>query len=953
MWAQETYPEVYYYYVEEKEAGDLEPLSKTRDRESQVLTLTFENNEFNSFINNQTVYVFKKAFPGALTERLQRMYYVGVTSDTLVNSFYAFEDIPYADFLGTQDFEELSIPDDYISNANIPTQGVTSQGSTISLPASSYAHLDLVNAKQAWNLSTGNPNIAIGIRDSRINPNHPDLVNKISQHYGSIPSNPGSSTTWHGTKVAGCAAADTDNGIGIASIGYNTSMVTSNGGSSNTSTDPNFPNAGPLPMSLLYIVQNHPNVKVITHSKLESCNYIQANALVYKEIWEQYGVTVITAGGNGNWKNYCPDANGGHQGYAYPASYDHVISVGTVGHNNPYGYTDSNGNAWGWKDVHEFVIGDDYYTFTHNDKIDIVAPGYGIPSTNLDNKYATGFGTSYSGPFVCGIAALMYDVNPNITPDQVKQILMDTAVDIYQIPENQPYIDMLGAGRVNAYAAVLQAKCLANPTAGLDLMMQNSDDDFGIEPDTVTNPIWNSPDIWVRNQPDGHLVQEHQDLHYVSNQTPVYVYVKVTNNSCETSLGTEELKLYWAKGGVSQTWPVVWSTGATQNNLPIGNDVGAQNIPVLAPGESTILEFEWQPHNPDDYENNGNFTKPWMFCFLARIEAPNDPMTFTEVTNVSTNTRNNNNIAYKNTTVLNVSGGPKGTITAGNYFSETPTVVDFNFFTVGANNTNIWKQAEISIELDETIWDNWLRNSGEGRNYEIVNKEKHRILLTGNHAQLTNVPFGSDEGGLITLEVNFLTDEVDSQDNFELHIEQYDVSRDESKGGFTFNVRRDVSRPDFEAEGERERINNTTTLKAISINENAIYNWYDEQGELVHMGVQLTVTDPIAQEYKLEIIADSDGHKDYTSVNSESPYKLESLSPNPANDQVLVTYEAQGAVSGYISITSIQTAVSNNYILNVNNPDLNVDVSTYTPGIYVVALSCDGEIIETKNLIIQ
>ncbi len=976
MWAQETYPEVYYYYVEEKEAGDLEPLSKTRDGESQVLTLTFENNEFNSFINNQTVYVFKKAFPGALTERLQRMYLIGATSQDLLDDFYGFNQIPYSDYLGTLELTSLSINPEYLPDDYNSTEFISPQ----LIEGSSNKHLDLINAKQAWNIETGDSKTMIGIIDRELNINHPDLANKIFAHYGSVYNNP-NDFHYHGTKVAGCAAAETDNDMGIASIGYENNLVTLDQDNFNIPTYPNFSGVTTYANQALFLVKNHnpkfkdysPAINVLSLSFKSGCNYILADDLLFKELWDEYQVVTVAAAGNGSFRypqypgESCPDSNGGRNGYVYPASYEHVISVSSVGHHYPIGYVRPTDNkSIGWKDVHEFEVGDATKTFTHNDKVDIVAPAYGVPSTNGSNEYSQGYGTSFAAPIVAGVAAQMFAAGPSrfnsqgmpfvtngVTADRVKQYIMDTAKDIYTIPENAPYIGQLGAGRINAHGAILKARCLyGNQYTNLDLMMHSTPDDVGKEPHNV-DPIWNSPDIWVRNQPDGHIIQEHQDLHYVSNQTPVYVYVRITNNSCETSDGTEQLYLYWAKGGISQDWPIIWE-GATggPGNLQIGDDVGNLNIPVLEPGESTILEFEWQPYDPDIYQADG-YAKPWMFCFLARIVTPNDPMTFTEVTNASTNAKNNNNIAYKNTTVLNVTGGPKGTITAGNYFSESPTVANFNFFTIDANDTNIWEQAEISIELDNTIWSNWLSNDGQGSNYEIVNEEEHRILLTGNHAQLTNVPFGSNEGGLITLEVNFLTDEVDSQDNFALHIEQYDVSRDESKGGFTFNVKRDVSRPDFEAEGERERINNITTLNANSINEPATYNWYDSNGDLVYSGEQLTVTSHIAQEYKLEIIADSDGHKDYAIINSESLYTLQSLSPNPANDQVQVAYEAQGATSGYISITSTQTAVSNNYILNVNDPNLSVDVSSYTPGTYVVALFCDGKIVETKNLVIQ
>ncbi len=97
----------------------------------------------------------------------------------------------------------------------------------------------------------------------------------------------------------------------------------------------------------------------------------------------------------------------------------------------------------------------------------------------------------------------------------------------------------------------------------------------------------------------------------------------------------------------------------------------------------------------------------------------------------------------------------------------------------------------------------------------------------------------------------------------------------------------------------------------------------------------------------------SDGHKDYFTLNSESSYALQSLSPNPANNQVPINYPVEGANSSYISVTSVQNAVSNNYILNIDDPNLSIDVSNYTSGIYVVTLYCDGEIVESKNLVLQ
>ncbi|GGE07086.1 T9SS type A sorting domain-containing protein [Psychroflexus salis] len=50
----------------------------------------------------------------------------------------------------------------------------------------------------------------------------------------------------------------------------------------------------------------------------------------------------------------------------------------------------------------------------------------------------------------------------------------------------------------------------------------------------------------------------------------------------------------------------------------------------------------------------------WMFCFLSRIVSSDDLMTTPEGNNAALNTRNNNNIAYKNETVIDVSNLAKG-----------------------------------------------------------------------------------------------------------------------------------------------------------------------------------------------------------------------------------------------------------------------------------------------------
>ena len=101
-------------------------------------------------------------------------------------------------------------------------------------------------------------------------------------------------------------------------------------------------------------------------------------------------------------------------------------------------------------------------------KPDIAAPGVRMTSAllgSIDGVFSKD-GTSMATPFIAGVAALMFDANPTLTPGQVKTILTDTAQD--RFPNGPDGISAQdyewGAGVVDAYAAVAQASGLAPGT---------------------------------------------------------------------------------------------------------------------------------------------------------------------------------------------------------------------------------------------------------------------------------------------------------------------------------------------------------------------------------------------------------------------------------------------------------------------------------------------------------
>lgn len=171
------------------------------------------------------------------------------------------------------------------------------------------APLELINAQQAWDITTGDPNVLIGITDTYFETTHEDLVNQIIQNFDHY-TNP-SNLDYHGVLVSGLVAAETNNNKGISGIGYNCKLVTSDKYGDHNE---------------VLLISQIPNVKVINLS-WRFCNYSLTLDSLYKAIWDS-GVIVVCGAANGVGGTSC----GGGHGYAYPASYPYTISVSSVGH---------------------------------------------------------------------------------------------------------------------------------------------------------------------------------------------------------------------------------------------------------------------------------------------------------------------------------------------------------------------------------------------------------------------------------------------------------------------------------------------------------------------------------------------------------------------------------------------------------------------------------------------
>lgn len=140
----------------------------------------------------------------------------------------------------------------------------------------------------------------------------------------------------------------------------------------------------------------------------------------------------------------------------------------------------------------------------------------------------------------------------------------------------------------------------------------------------------------------------------------------------------------------------------------------------------------------------------------------------------------------------------------------------------------------------------------------------------------------------------------------------------------------------------------------MQISENAIYNWDNQAGDLIHTGSDFTVTPEITQTYTLEVIATADGFTDHDEIEgSVNEYSIESIAPNPVSTILTVNYDAEGATSAYLVLVKLQGTQSNQSILNTSISPTTINVNGFQSGNYSLILVCNGIVQDFTNRIIQ
>jgi thermitase len=265
-----------------------------------------------------------------------------------------------------------------------------------------------IQAPQAWDVTTGSPTINIAILDTGVDLDHPDLANKIIKDINFSDSPTVDDVYGHGTHVAGIAAASTNNGIGVAGLGYTVTIM-----NVKVLDDTGYGAYSWIASGIIWAVDN--GAKIINMSLGGSFASSTLEAAI-NYAWSKGVVVVAAAGNNGNSAPF------------YPAYYTNCIAVAG---------TDSLDRLASWSN--------------YGDWVDVAAPGVSIYSTLINNGYGYKSGTSMASPHVAGLAALVFttvsDTNGDgKLNDEVRSRIEATCDNIG--------ISGIGSGRIDAYEAV-------------------------------------------------------------------------------------------------------------------------------------------------------------------------------------------------------------------------------------------------------------------------------------------------------------------------------------------------------------------------------------------------------------------------------------------------------------------------------------------------------------------
>lgn len=829
-------------------------------------------------------------------------------------------------------------------------------------------YLSAINAFDAWTISCGNANIVVAILDSGVdwlhqdlgrgNDNHdnihtnsnediwidindPQTGNKIDDDKNMLiddwkgwnydnNTNNTITSNYHGTFVAGIIGAKTNNNLGIAGIvGGNNSI---GGRIIPYCVGVQSPISSILDDAIIDAIDK--GARIIQLSLTIPFSQSVEDAI-------QYAI-------NNNAIIVCASGNSGATSVGYPSSNSNVIAVGAIQQNLSR-----------------------VFFSNYGDNLDIVAPGVDIYSTKLANAYDYSDGTSFASPQVSGVAALILSVNPNLTGQEVRDIIEKTAQKVrsdlynYQSDQSHPngtWNNEMGYGLVDAYAAVKMAKI---PDTPADLLIRDYVGDDGEEPSYDPNNwlyklLQHNPDIKLLD------IDTQQPIHSIGmyKKKNCYIAVNIKNIGGKTTEGNGKERLHlFSQSYLITTLPKYvlpyYERLTPTKGLPIGK---------LAYNEQKVAAglFNWELPEKK--------LKATAERLKKAFPSVNNPIWGFDILAIAD--ENGNSIIKSTADTIFIAHGAEdiarryNSAAMGYWQRRTlwddifnqiirilPTAnVPFSLSLsqpVDITRGRIKDFAEVNILLSNSLMTK-LITAGNPKMKVI---DQNRVRLLSADAKLEFRPVSNNkEDYFAGVEVKFFSDLLPQRNSFDFGLSYSEQGKEPEMVHFT--AIRDSS-VYFKAQAEASKTqvagNETVTLTATNIGDEATYTWYNRSGNVIGTGTSITTVPTATDTYTLEVEREDNGYKSYGEVEVVAlAGKIVSLSPNPAHSTLTVKYKLpDNAVIASIQITNIQNNISKTYAISTTATEKTISLEGLSVGSYIVKLIADGKKLHSQNLLIK
>lgn len=456
--------------------------------------------------------------------------------------------------------------------------------------------------------------------------------------------------------------------------------------------------------------------------------------------------------------------------------------------------------------------------------------------------------------------------------------------------------------------------------------------------------FWTNRDIWLRNQDDGMVNLEHESPHVTEDDATVYVYTMIKNRGVKAySDKSVRLVTRWAKSSLvlsRESWY------GTLTGDVIGGEVYRDYIrKTIAPCDSVIIRqpFTFTGEALDNAMEDG-----FKICLLSaltdRKESASLPGNDLGVVPVWDSDRFAQRNQYRMLTKMQME-----------FIRTFPTAQkEMNLSLIVYNDADPSACEENALDVKLKVPDSMVGQvSMKGCTASRI--DPHMITIADRCSAIQNFTLYPEDLDSIGISATVRGDcDIIVPLKRSVNVAVFDEGSGEIIGGEQFDF---IVNPRPKIDPQIDKIlesGGKVKLTAKNVSEDAVYEWYDKDGNLVGKGKELTLGPTAASgEYTLRVVAVKDNVANSATVNVEQRPLIKDIEvTNPGKVRVDFNYPVPENVSARVSSPTGNTSVEE-YMIDSGATQVTFHITNQMSDIMQMSIAENGKVIETRKIIMK